>query len=198
MARTRAQAQNPKSTANEKPVKKTNETAPNKRKQAQSGDVKHVKKKTKTGPTEAEEEKLTKPEPDANAKEEKITTSKDNTKIRQLISTYGVLPLDGLGLPEPTKPSPENVLTLVFNAMLTSTRISHNIANESVKCLIEAGYHKLDTLEGSSWQERTEVLTKGGYTHYREKTATSLGELAMLVKEKRRREQHPQANLPFE
>ena len=65
--------------------------------------------------------------------------------------------------------------------MLTSARISYRLAYKSVKCLIEAGYHNIKVLQKSSWDERTKVLTEGGYTHYREKTATALGELADFV-----------------
>ena len=68
--------------------------------------------------------------------------------------------------------------------MLTSARISHKLAYQSLQCLIEAGYHEIERLKKSTWQERTEVLTKGGYTRYREKTATALGELADLVEKK--------------
>jgi len=68
--------------------------------------------------------------------------------------------------------------------MLTSARINHELAYKSLQCLIEAGYHDLTTLQKSIWKERTEVLTKGGYTRYREKTATALGELAEFVRQK--------------
>ena len=33
--------------------------------------------------------------------------------------------------------------------------------------VIKAGYHKLDAMKNSSWEERTEDLTRGRYTHYR-------------------------------
>jgi hypothetical protein len=36
-------------------------------------------------------------------------------------------------------------------------------------------------LKESTWERRTEVLTEGGYTHYREKMATFLGDLVELV-----------------
>ena len=42
----------------------------------------------------------------------------------------------------------------------------------------------MNVLKKSSWEERTQVLTEGGYTRYREKTATALGELADLILEK--------------
>ena len=107
---------------------------------------------------------------------------KDNKgKVEAVLSAYGVLPLQDLGLSDPSTASPETVLAYVLHAMLTSARISHDLAYQSLKILIEARYHHLDALRKSSWQERTEVLTKGGYTRYREKTATALGELAELI-----------------
>lgn len=102
-------------------------------------------------------------------------------KPQSILSAYGALPLHDVGLSDPTKPTAETILALVFHAMLTSARISHELAYKSVRCLIEAGYQNLDTMSNSTWQERTEVLTKGGYTHYREKTATGLGELAEFI-----------------
>lgn len=124
-------------------------------------------------------------EDDARAPEElDKSSSSTKTKTYRLLSAYGKLLLQDLNLPEPNSPTPSNLLALVFNAMLTSARISHQLANQSVVCLIEAGYHDVDVLQKSSWDERTEVLTKGGYTHYREKTSTALGELADFVKNK--------------
>ncbi|KAL2055247.1 hypothetical protein ABVK25_004585 [Lepraria finkii] len=97
-----------------------------------------------------------------------------------MISAYGVLPLQDFGLNE-NESTPETILALVLHAMLTSARISHELAYKSLKRLIEVGYHNLDTLKKSTWEARAEVLTKGGYTRYREKTATALGELADFV-----------------
>ncbi|KAI4089941.1 MAG: hypothetical protein LQ344_005042 [Seirophora lacunosa] len=117
--------------------------------------------------------------PTAAAKQDAVLA-----KVESLISMYGKLPLADLELPNSSESTPENVLALVYNAMLTSARISHELAFKSVKCLVEAGYQDIATLSKSTWEERTEVLTKGGYTRYREKTATGLGELADFVKEK--------------
>ncbi|KAI0138189.1 hypothetical protein F4776DRAFT_621018 [Hypoxylon sp. NC0597] len=111
-------------------------------------------------------------------------TKQSNPKIEQLISKYGELPLSQTDLSDPDKPTPETVLALVLNAILSSTRISHAIAAKTVALVIETGYYKLDVLKKSTWQERTEVLTEGGYTHYREKTATMMGDLAQLIEDK--------------
>ncbi|KAL8724052.1 MAG: hypothetical protein Q9166_008161 [cf. Caloplaca sp. 2 TL-2023] len=105
-------------------------------------------------------------------------------KADALLAKYSSLTLSDLGLAHPSSPSPENLLTLIYYAMLTSARISHELAYKSVKCLIEAGYHDVDSLSKSTWEERTNVLTKGGYTRYREKTATALGDFAELVRTK--------------
>jgi hypothetical protein len=75
------------------------------------------------------------------------------------------------------------MLAHLYNAILSSTRISHKIAHETLKCLIEEEYHNLETLNNSTWQQRTEVLTRGGYAHYREKTATLMGELGEYVRD---------------
>lgn len=108
----------------------------------------------------------------------------DTSKLDTLLSKYGVQPLQDTKLPNQHEPTPETVLSLLYLAMLTSARISHELAYRSVQCLIEAGYQDIEVLKKSTWQERTEVLTKGGYTRYREKTATALGELADLIEKK--------------
>jgi hypothetical protein len=128
--------------------------------------------------------KMTESTRTSRSKDKKTTASLDKSKLDAIMSAYGVLPLKDLGLDKPNEPTPETILALVLHAMLTSTRISHELAYRSVKRLIEAGYHNLDTLKKSTWQERTEVLTEGGYTRYREKTATALGELVEFVQDK--------------
>lgn len=110
----------------------------------------------------------------------------DTSKSNALLSSYGVHPLQDTSLSKKNEPTPETVLSLLYLAMLTSARISHELAYRSLQCLIEAGYQDIETLKKSTWQERTEVLTKGGYRRYREKTATALGELAEFIEKKYR------------
>ncbi|KAG8411501.1 hypothetical protein J3458_015558 [Metarhizium acridum] len=81
-------------------------------------------------------------------------------------------------------PASKIVMVHILNALLSSTRISHHIALATLRCLVDEDYHDLKTLHESSWQERTEILTNGGYTHYRERTATYLGDLADLMRQK--------------
>ena len=108
----------------------------------------------------------------------------DMSKLDELLSSYGVHPLQDTSLDEQNKATPETVLSLLYLAMLSSARISHELAYKSLQCLIEAGYQNIETLKKSTWEERTEILTRGGYTRYREKTATALGELADFIVQK--------------
>jgi len=196
MARTRAQdkAQSGHQAAaleEKKPALK--ETPSKKRPHSKTAAANNTKsrttKKAKTDKSPAEDETENEPDepktekPSKPAKSSKKDAVKD-PKIESLISKYGELPLSETSLEDPTKASPETILALVLNAMLSSARISHDLAAKSVSCVIDAGYHKLDVLQQSSWDERTKVLTKGGYTRYREKTATAFGELAELVQDK--------------
>lgn len=133
------------------------------------------------------EEKHTKTEPPSKAQKQAEPVQSadvDKDKLDSLLESYGELPLFNYGLTEPETATPSNLLAHLLNAMLTSARISNGLAAKSVRCLIEANYHNLETLKKSSWDERTEVLTKGGYTRYREKTATGLGELAEFLSSK--------------
>ena len=172
MARTRAQE---KSGAPQAPA----QTVPNKRSKSGSReDTKPASKKLKQEPTS---KSTTAP---TNKQSQKSDATPRNPKLQQLLDRYGAIPLSNTELEDPQSPKPETLLALILNAMLSSARISHELAAKSVACCIKAGYHKLDVLKKSTWQERTEVLTEGRYTRYREKTATAFGELAEFIESK--------------
>ncbi|PYI01895.1 hypothetical protein BO78DRAFT_411039 [Aspergillus sclerotiicarbonarius CBS 121057] len=73
---------------------------------------------------------------------------------------------------------------MVIDAMLKSRPISHDLSQRAVNKVIEVGYHDIQKLGESSWEERTMVLKDGGYNRYREQGATNLGDLAELINEK--------------
>lgn len=133
---------------------------------------------------QAKTEDSTTGEPSRGSRSKSNKQSIDKAKLDSIMDAYGVLPLQDTELGGPTQATPETILALVYLTMLTSARINYELAYKSLQCLIEAGYHDLTTLPKSIWKERTEVLTKGGYTRYREKTATALGELAEFVRQK--------------
>ena len=116
--------------------------------------------------------------------EDKSNGSDKSLKARvdNVLSKYGEPPLKGLV--NEKLPASQFVLAHILNALLSSTRISHTLAAKTLSCLVDENYHDIHVLHKTSWQERTEVLTAGGFTHYREKTATYLGDLAELIKTK--------------
>ncbi|KAK5168453.1 uncharacterized protein LTR77_007023 [Saxophila tyrrhenica] len=132
----------------------------------------------------ADEGELAKEQPPAKSAKQYGDSNEKHPVLSKLLSSFASFPLHDCGLSKPTDPTAETILAHVLHALLTSTRISHQIANTTLKKVIEAGYAQLETLEKSTWGQRTQVLTDGGYTHYREKTSTELGELAKLVREK--------------
>ena len=165
-----------------KPAKKTSQTKASTKKEDKPAespkeDVPPPSKRQKKG-DEADEAVNGKPEP---AQDQKPEGSTSTAKIEKLIQAHGKLPLEDYGLPDPLSTSPGNMLANLFNTMLTSARIAHQLATKSVKLMLDKNYHDLDTLKKSTWDERTVVLTDGGYTHYREKTSTQLGDLAEFL-----------------
>jgi hypothetical protein len=105
-------------------------------------------------------------------------------KIHKTIDEYGTQPLEGLGVDRPLEPRPEILLAIVIDSMLKSTRISHLLAQKASIAVFKAGYHDINVLSNTTWDERVQVLSEGGYNRYRETTATKLGDLAQLVNEK--------------
>ena len=110
--------------------------------------------------------------------------SASDSKISKLFDTYGTFPLSDYGLEDPRSASAPTILAHLLHAVLTSARISHNLAQQTVRACTSAKYHHLDALSASTWEDRTKVLTDGGYTRYREKTATFFGELAELIRDR--------------
>jgi hypothetical protein len=126
-----------------------------------------------------------KPRASGNAPDSKPTSDSElKDKTTHLLDTLGdeAEPLNGLV--NAAWPMSKQVMAHILSALLSSKPISHTIATRALKAVLDAGYADLETLTKSTWEQRTEVLTKGGYTHYRETGATYLGDLAKLLEEK--------------
>jgi len=108
--------------------------------------------------------------------------SEQKAKIHEVISKYGDPPLKGL-VDDQWAPG-KVVMAHILNALLSSTRISHNIAIHTLECLLDAGYNDIDVLRHTSWAARVNLLDSGGYVRYDEKTARYLGELRKLLTHK--------------
>lgn len=124
---------------------------------------------------------------DKPAKQEETTEKVPATiahKIHKTIEEYGTQPLEGLGVDKPLEPTPEILLAIVIDSMLKSTRISYLLAQKASMSVFKAGYHDINVLSNTTWDERVQVLSEGGYNRYRETTATKFGDLAELVNKK--------------
>ncbi|KAL1869995.1 hypothetical protein VTK73DRAFT_2838 [Phialemonium thermophilum] len=102
-------------------------------------------------------------------------------KITSVVDKYGQLPLHSQV--DDRWPASSIVMAHILNALLSSARISHNIAAKTVSCLLDEGYHDVETLGRDTWEQKTRVLRRGGYVRYDEKTATYLEELVSLIKD---------------
>ena len=109
-------------------------------------------------------------------------SDEQKAKVQKVISKYGDPPLKGLV--DDQWPASKVVMAHILNALLSSTRISHNIAMHTLECLLNEGYNDVDVLRHTSWGARVKLLDAGGYVRYDERTATNLGELRKLVTHK--------------
>ena len=137
------------------------------------------------GAEQDEEDEEQDEEEEEEEEEEEGKEDVDEPKAHKVIEEFGRAPLDGTPIAEkPLKATPETVLAMAIDAMIKSRPISHDISQKTVNKILEVGYHNIEKLTESSWEERTMVLKDGGYNRYREQGATNLGNLADLVEGK--------------
>lgn len=105
-----------------------------------------------------------------------------NSTLDRLLKEYGEPPLKELDAEN--LPASDVVMAHILHALLSSTRISHELSRSALRTVLDSQYHDLKVLHETSWYERTEVLTKGGYARYRERTASFLGDLLKLMEQK--------------
>lgn len=111
-------------------------------------------------------------------------TDKTTSGVQKILNEFGRPPLAGTPLAkEQLSASPEIILAMVMDAMIKAHPISHDLSQKAIKHLIEVGYHDIEKLSNSTWDERAMVLKEGGYNRYREQGATNLGALAEFVVE---------------
>jgi hypothetical protein len=78
----------------------------------------------------------------------------------------------------------DGLFCLLIASLLFSARIAQHIAEKSIAIVISRTDRSAEKLRQSTWDERCEWLTEGGYTRYREKTSTALGDLVDLLDER--------------
>ena len=85
------------------------------------------------------------------------------TTVKEIISTTKQTdPLAFLDLSHPHIPTGETVLAHILYALISSLATSQAQITKTLLSLQAAGYLDLGTLDLSTWEDRTQVLTNGG------------------------------------
>ncbi|MBM4791602.1 endonuclease [Streptomyces sioyaensis] len=77
--------------------------------------------------------------------------------------------------------TPQPLYQVLVLAGLLSARIRASVAVAAARALFDAGLRTPRRMAGATWQQRVDALGKGGYRRYDERTATQLGDGAMLL-----------------
>jgi len=102
--------------------------------------------------------------------------------VRDLLEQHGQTYAEEAGIKLKDKPSP--LYQLLVLTMLSSTRISADIAVEAARELFKAGWRTPEKMRDATWQQRVDALGRGSYRRYDESTSTKLAELSdMLIDE---------------
>ncbi|MBC7278696.1 MAG: endonuclease [Nocardioides sp.] len=101
--------------------------------------------------------------------------------MRRLLDAGGTTYAEEAGIRLRDKPSP--LYRLLVLTMLSSTRISTDIAVGAARELSAAGWRTPQRLLDSTWQQRVDALGRAHYRRYDESTATKLAEQAQWLLE---------------
>jgi hypothetical protein len=99
--------------------------------------------------------------------------------VEELVREHGTTYAADAGITLTDKPSP--LFELLVLTMLSSTRISADLAVSAARELFGAGWRTPQKMRVSTWQQRVDALGRGGYRRYDETTATKLEELCDMV-----------------
>lgn len=99
--------------------------------------------------------------------------------VDELLREHGETYASAAGIALADKPSP--LFELLVLTMLSSTRISADIAVAAARELFGAGWRTPQRMREATWQQRVDALGRGGYRRYDESTATKLEQLSQQV-----------------
>ena len=99
--------------------------------------------------------------------------------IRELVAAQGRTYAQEAGIRLTNTPQPL-YRTLVL-ACLLSAPMRSSVAVRTARALADAGLRDPRSMLAASWQQRVDALREGGYRRYDERTATQLGDGALLV-----------------
>jgi endonuclease III len=103
------------------------------------------------------------------------------TAVRDLLDEHGTTYAEAAGIKLKDKPAP--LFQLLVLTMLSSTRISADIAVEAARELFKAGWGTPEKMRDATWQQRVDALGRGSYRRYDESTSTKLEELSEMLLE---------------
>ncbi|SEC23618.1 hypothetical protein SAMN04489844_1928 [Nocardioides exalbidus] len=92
--------------------------------------------------------------------------------VRDLLAEHGRTYADEAGITLRDKPAP--LYQLLVLTLLSSARISADIAVASAAELFHAGWRTPERMRAATWQQRVDALGRGGYRRYDESTSTQL------------------------
>jgi hypothetical protein len=101
--------------------------------------------------------------------------------VAELLRERGTTYADAAGIRLADKPSP--LFQLFVLTLLSSTRISADVAVDAARELFAAGWRTPTKMRDATWQQRVDALGRGGYRRYDESTSTKLEESASWLLE---------------
>jgi hypothetical protein len=102
--------------------------------------------------------------------------------VEELLAKYGPTYAEAAGIKLADKPAP--LYQLLVLTTLLSGRIKADIAVNTAREIFAAGWRTPAKLRESTWQQRVDVLGRGGYKRYDESTARYLADGAELLHER--------------
>jgi hypothetical protein len=104
--------------------------------------------------------------------------------VTDLLRQHGTTYADAAGISLADKPSP--LFQLLVLTLLSSTRISADVAVAAARELFAAGWRTPARMRAATWHQRVDALGRGGYRRYDESTSTKLEESARWLLEEHR------------
>ncbi|MEU7061604.1 endonuclease [Streptomyces sp. NPDC046197] len=111
-----------------------------------------------------------------------MTRERDVRVLHELVRTHGETFAEEAGIR--IKDTPQPLYQLLVLAVLLSARIRGSVAVAAARALFDAGLRDPRRMAGADWQERVDALGRSGYRRYDERTATQLGDGAVLIAER--------------
>jgi hypothetical protein len=80
--------------------------------------------------------------------------------------------------------SPQALYRLLVMSTLLAARINASIAIKAARGMSKAGYRSAERMADAAWRDRVAVLHDAGYTRYQERTASMVGDLSELLRDR--------------